>query len=322
MSSNILPVSAIVPTRNRAEVFLRTLQSLSEQSFQPIEMIVVDASSNTDTEKICTQNIAHLATKINYYRAEKTGAAIQRNQAFRYASQPYILFMDDDILFEPECIAKLWTAINSDPHIGGACSLITNCHYEPPGRLSRLLFRFLNGQAESSYAGKCLGPALNLLPEDKDDLPEIVPVEWMNTTCTLYRKEAMPNPPFPDNFVGYSLMEDVTISLTVGKKWQLVNARTAKIFHDSQPGDHKSSVKVLAQMDMVNRYYVMTKVLERRSLQYHLKFLVLQLFTIASLFGSQGKISDLPATVLGKILGIFEIIKQSSRNSQTNVDAI
>src|SRR4029077_19457523 len=108
-----------------------------------------------------------------------------------------------------------------------------------PGRVSRLVFRLMGERREASYAGKGLGPAGNLLPENRDDLPEMVPVQWLNTTCTMYRREALPEPPFPTNFTGYSLMEDLALSLQVGKSWRLMNARTARVFHDSQPGDHK-----------------------------------------------------------------------------------
>lgn len=186
--------------------------------------------------------------------------------------------------------------------------MITNQKYLPPGRMSRRLFEILSGKKQASFAGQCIGPALNLLPEDRDELPEIVPVEWLNSTCVLYRREALPEPLFPNNFKGYSLMEDVTLSLMVGKKWELCNARTARIYHDSQPGDHKNSQRVLSQMELVNRYFVMTEILERRQFSDYLKLGLLQLFAIAALFGSQGRVQDLPAVVLGKIGGIWEIL--------------
>lgn len=302
------PISAIVPTRNRAAVLSRTLVSMAAQSLQPAEMIVVDASDNDETYSLCHSEILGLSTKIMYHRANKKGAAVQRNQAIEYATYPHILFCDDDILLEPDCILEMWRVLDQDSKLGGVCTLITNCHYTSPGRFSRAMFRFLNGHAEESYAGKCIGPVMNLLPEDSDALPVVVPVEWMNSTCTLYRREAMPDPPFPSHFVGYSLMEDVTLSLRVGKCWKLANARTAKIFHDSQPGDHKSNPAVLAKMDLVNRYYVMTQVLERTQLGDYIKLLVQQLFSLAaSLQVKQGWIS-FPQVVLAKLNGIVEIL--------------
>ena len=112
--------------------------------------------------------------------------------------------------------------------------MIVNQKYHPPGVISRAVFTLLNGHRALNFAGRVLGPAVNLLPEDRDDLPEVVPVEWLNTTCTLYRREVLPSPPFDAVFRGYSMMEDLTLSLRVGKGWRLANARTARIFHDSQ----------------------------------------------------------------------------------------
>lgn len=305
----LLPISALIPTRNRAEVFHRTLISIAQQSVQPLEIIVVDGSDGEDTQNYCNSLIADLQSTIRYFRADKLGAAVQRNQAIAHATQDIIWLLDDDILLEPECLKRLWIALQSDPRIGGVNAMITNQKYLPPGRISRLLFEFLSGEKRASYAGKCIGPALNLLPEDRDDLPEIVPVEWLNTTCVLYRRVALPNPLFGSNFKGYSLMEDVTLSLTVGKQWQLMNARTARIFHDSQPGDHKNNERVLSQMELVNRHFVMTQILGKNSLNDYFKLLMLQLFAIAALFGSHGKIQDLPNVILGKIFGLLEILK-------------
>lgn len=306
--TSVVPISVIIPTRNRADVFDRTMESMAVQSIQPMEVIVVDASENDETFDICASQTPGLLTKIRYHRAEKAGAAVQRNQAMQYATHPYILFCDDDILFEPNCISKMWNAINRDEALGGVCTLITNCHYTAPGKVSATLFKFLNGGVETSYAGKCMGPVLNLLPEDRDDLPAVVPVEWMNSTCTLYRREAMPDPPFPSHFVGYSLMEDVTLSLRVSKRWKLANVRTARIFHDSQPGDHKSDPAVLAKMDLVNRYYVMTQVLERQKQSDYIKLVVQQLFGIAASLQSWRGWVSLPRILLAKLNGVVEIL--------------
>ncbi|MEQ8972138.1 MAG: glycosyltransferase [Coleofasciculus sp. C1-SOL-03] len=304
----LLPISALIPTRNRSLPLSKMLNSLAEQSAQPIEIIVVDGSLDNDTQKLCQANIPGLATQIIYHKATEIGAAAQRNQAMSYASQNTIWLVDDDIIFEPDCLARLWAALQSDTQLGGVNAMIVNQKYLPPGRVSHLLFRFLHDRTETSYAGKCIGPALNLLPEDRPDLPAVVPVEWLNTTCVLYRREALPRPLFPSMFTGYSLMEDVTLSLVVGKKWKLVNARTARIFHDSQPGDHKNNKAVLAKMELVNRHYVMTSILGQRQPADYLKLAVLQLFWIAaSLVSVKGWLS-LPSVLLGKFSAIREII--------------
>ncbi|MBD0370038.1 MAG: glycosyltransferase family 2 protein [Pyrinomonadaceae bacterium] len=303
-----LPISAIVPTRERATVLNRMLLSLAAQSAQPVEMIVVDASRADETEKLCGAKIEGLATRIEYHRATATGAATQRSQAIAHARQDAILFLDDDIVFEADCILHLWEALESDARMGGASAMITNQRYFPPGRLSRTLFRVLHGRAEETYAGLCIGPAFNLLPEDREDLPEVVPVEWLNTTCTLYRRKALPQPLFDSHFTGYSLMEDVTLSLKVGRKWRLANARLAKIFHDSQPGAHKNSAAAVARMELVNRHYVMTRVLGRRSFSDYLKLGLYETFGIVTSLSSISAWRTLPAVLLGKLSAVGSVL--------------
>lgn len=302
--SKILPISTLLPTRNRVVSLRKMLNSLAEQSVQPEEIIIIDASENQETKKLCISTIPDLKSKLVYYQAQEKGAAIQRNQAIKYATQDWIWFIEDDIIFEPNCLQKLWQALENNHKLGGVNAMITNQKYSPPGKISSYLFKFLHGRYETSYAGKCIGPALNLLPEDNPNLPEVVAVEWLNTTCVLYRREALPQPIFSSFFTGYSLLEDVTLSLTVGKQWQLANARTAKIFHDSQPGEHKNNPTILAQMDLVNRHYVMTQILEQKTLQDYLKLIILQLFGIAASLVSFKGWLELPVILWGKIQAI------------------
>ena len=136
----------------------------------------------------------------------------------------------------------------------------------------------------------------------------MVPVEWLNTTCTLYRREALPDPPFPDHFKGYSLMEDVTLSLMVGRHWKLANARTARIYHDSQPGSHKVDPKLVAEMQLINRHYVMTKVLGRNRISDYLKLFLFELFSLTStLRGHSGRVVFGP-TLRGKARASWFIV--------------
>ena len=182
---------------------------------------------------LCVERpVPGLASEVVWQAAQTRGAASQRNQGVQECQHAVIGFFDDDILFEPDCIARLWRALQSDAGLGGVNAMITNQRYQPPGRVSRLMFRLMAGRPEASYAGHVLGPAVNLLPEDRDDLPEVVPVEWLNTTCTLYRREALPQPPFPDHFTGYSLMEDLSSVADGGEALAAGKRRTARIFHD------------------------------------------------------------------------------------------
>ena len=301
MTAELLPVAVVIPTRDRPAALRRTLQSLAEQSAQPAALRIVDASTNGSTRSVCVEEvIPGLQSTVSWCRANLAGAASQRNQGVRGCSLPVIGFMDDDILFEPDCFVRLWRALQSDDRIGGVNAMITNQCYQSPGRISQIVFRLLDNRPPSSYPGGVLGPAVNLLPEDREDLPETVCVDWLNTTCTLYRREALPDPPFPDHFEGYSMMEDLTLSLTVGKRWKLANARTARIYHDSQPGEHKSDPGLVAEMELFNRHYVMTKVLGRSRLSDYLRLGLFELFSLFSILRGPAGRMIFGSTLRGK----------------------
>jgi glycosyltransferase involved in cell wall biosynthesis len=306
--SDLLPVAVIIPTVNRVRLLRRTLESLAEQSAQPAELKIVDASDDGSTRLLCKKgSIPGLASDVSWYSADRVGAASQRNQGFRACSQPVVGYMDDDIILNQDCFVRLWRALQSDDLIGGVNAMITNQRYQKPGAVSQLVFGLLAGRVESSYAGRVIGPAVNLLPEDRDDLPDVVPVEWLNTTCTLYRRDALPNPPFPAHFSGYSLMEDLALSLEVGKQWNLANARTARIYHDSQAGGHKADSRVLAEMQLVNRHYVMTEILRKKGIGDYVKLICFESFSLASLLKSKAGRSTFPASLRGKLRASWQV---------------
>ena len=283
MQERVIPVSAIVPTLDRPDALGRALHSLSAQGALPAELIVIDASGDASSKQMVERYAAQWSPQctVLWQAASLVGAAVQRNQGIALATQPFVLFFDDDVVFEDGCLVRLWHALENDRALAGVNAMITNQNYHPPGLVSRTVFAILNGGREPTYAGRVLGPAVSLLPEDRDDLPEVVPVEWLNSTCTLYRRAVLPEPAFDSVFTGYSLMEDLTLSLRVGRHWKLANVRTARIFHDSQPGAHKSDLRKLSCMELVNRHYVMTEILKRERFQDFCKLWFWELFQVA-----------------------------------------
>ena len=322
----VIPVSAVIPTADRPDDITKCLDSLAGQSVKIKEIIIVDASEGKETGRIC-ENISRgirdssgreLSSpngylSLIYLRSGVRGAASQRNEGVAAASQEFILFMDDDVELQQGCLAKLWEAITSDRSIGGASSMIINQKYFTPGTVTRIFYRLVSGKRLETFAGRCLGPVLTVLPEDREDLPEVLPVEWLNAGCTLYRRVALPMPVFPDYFTGYSLGEDVNLSLTVAKKWKLVNARTARLFHNGRAGAHKSDPAELARMGLVNRHYIMTRTLGRTSLADYMKLAAAEAFGVISSARTGEGMRQLLAVVRGKLKGVAELLGQRDR---------
>ncbi|MDT7813206.1 MAG: hypothetical protein QOJ42_3122 [Acidobacteriaceae bacterium] len=319
--TEVLPVSAVIPTFNRPHSLERSLDSLVAQNALPAQLIVIDGSPAEDTRMVVDAWATAVGSQceVVYQQAFQLGAAEQRNQGVAIAAQPFIWFFDDDILFESDCVKRLWAAIKTDEAVGGVNAMITNQSYATPGRVTRTLFSLLDGKSRHSYAGKCIGPALNILPEDDPNLPDVVQVEWLNTGCTIYRREALPSPPFDSHFTGYSFMEDVALSLTVGKKWKLRNARTARIYHDSQPAKYKSNPAALATMELINRHYVMTRILGRTSAIDYAKLTLLETFGIVTPLVSAPAWKSLPAVLIGKAHGIVKMLRWRNSSDHSEV---
>ncbi|MBN9299431.1 MAG: glycosyltransferase family 2 protein [Filimonas sp.] len=302
----LLPVSAIIPTKDRSTVLADTLISLSKQEYQPQEIIVIDASTDRKTELVCVAEIPNLKSIVVYEKATYVGAAKQRNQGLQNAKHAFVFFMDDDILFEEYCIEKLWKGIYNKSNVGGVNAFITNQHSQQPGKITSLIYNIIGGRKyKGQWGGKCFGPAINVLPTKQDAVIDYLPVEWLNSTCTIYRKESLPNPVFDQHFTGYSFMEDVALSLQVGKRYRLITSCKSAIFHDSQPSDEKKDKRKMAEMELVNRYYVMSKIMGQKGPRSVFQLIIQQLFSGVSTSNILNK-----QYLLGKYSGLRRIIKE------------
>lgn len=304
-SVSVIPMSIVIATRDRWRSLAATLASLSGQDAQPEEIIIVDGSSHFRSFDACIPKRLH--SRIVYMQAEKAGAAWQRNEGFLRCRHQMIGFMDDDIVLEHDCLSRMVAALFSDHRVGGVSAMIINQRYRRPGLATRCVLALMSGEHRSSYAGCLIGPAINILPDSDEGLPPNVRVEWLNTTCVLYRREALPLPPFPTHFHGYSIMEDVALSATVGRQWKLLNARCARIRHDSQPGLYKSNTRDLSRMLLVNRHYIMTEVLGRSGFADYLKLVVWEFWQMA-IFAVQQPIRTGDA-VMARVEAMVEICR-------------
>ncbi len=96
-------VSVIIPVYNRAHIIMNTLDSIINQSYKNIEVIIVDDCSS-DSEQL-RQVIENYHINIVYIRHRKNlhgGAA--RNTGIEASSGDYIAFLDSDDLWAPNKI--------------------------------------------------------------------------------------------------------------------------------------------------------------------------------------------------------------------------
>ena len=97
-------VSLIIPVYNAEKYLRRCLNSAMEQTFQDMEIIVVNDGSQDTSLKICRE-YAKMDRRFRVINKENTGVSDSRNQAIETARGEYLQFMDSDDWLTPD--AKL-----------------------------------------------------------------------------------------------------------------------------------------------------------------------------------------------------------------------
>jgi glycosyltransferase involved in cell wall biosynthesis len=96
--------SVIIPTYNRWPLVAEAVDSVLAQSFQDIEIIVVDDGSTDGT----TNRLAKFAGRLRLFTTTRQGVAAARNFGVSQAQGCYVAFLDSDDLWLP---GKLETQI-------------------------------------------------------------------------------------------------------------------------------------------------------------------------------------------------------------------
>ena len=111
--SNPPLISVIIPTYNNANFILNAINSVLNQTFKNIEIIIIDDGS-TDNTKTLLENLIQLG-KIKYYFQENKGLAAARNTGLRHSTGKFLKFLDaDDILYPQQLDLQANHLINKE----------------------------------------------------------------------------------------------------------------------------------------------------------------------------------------------------------------
>lgn len=98
-------VSIIIPTYNRALYIERSINSALSQTYNDIEIMVVDDGSTDDTKTI-VEKYCRIHKNVKYFLQANQGSNYARNLGIKYAKGDYICFLDSDDEFVCEKIEK------------------------------------------------------------------------------------------------------------------------------------------------------------------------------------------------------------------------
>ena len=110
-------VSIITPAYNAERFIEETIKSVLNQTYENLEMIIVDDCSNDNTESI-VRKYMEIDNRIIYKKLSgNSGAAVVRNEAMNIASGRYIAFLDSDDLWDKDKL-ELQIAFMKEKNIG------------------------------------------------------------------------------------------------------------------------------------------------------------------------------------------------------------
>ena len=92
MDNSIVNVSVIIPTYNRKNLLKRALHSVSNQTFVPKEIIVVDDGSSDGTKDWVLERFPD----VRYIYQDNSGVSSARNSGIKEAIGSWIAFLDSD----------------------------------------------------------------------------------------------------------------------------------------------------------------------------------------------------------------------------------
>ena len=118
-------VSVIIPTYARPDNLCRAIESVLNQTYSPIEIIVVDDNGKgttfqRETEEILKPYISNHKITYLIHEINKNGSAA-RNTGFRASKGDFINFVDDDDTLAPQKIELQVKKLLEKPDEFGAC---------------------------------------------------------------------------------------------------------------------------------------------------------------------------------------------------------
>lgn len=243
----------VVATKDRPDDLGKMLQSLSDQSIHPKQIIIVDASVEP------VDNIAAEFSQLNikYIRHPWPSASKQRNMGIKAVDSDIELigFLDDDIVFETGAMEKMLEFWQQAPEDMGGCAF----NLKNPVSRSELA---LKRSSLAEWLGIYSREKGVVMPSGWHTLTGTVSkttfVQWLPSTASIWRKKIFEKFRFDEYFDGYSYLEDLDFSFSVSKSYRLAVVAEAGFYHFPSPFGRISHYR-FGKIEVANRLYFVRK---------------------------------------------------------------
>lgn len=309
-----LACSIVIATRHRPDPLRDTLSSITHETKLPREIIIVDSSLDAATRAVCESFVSCLP--IRYVPISVRSSARQRNAGAQLIRSPILVFLDDDVLLEPEFLERLLEPLVNDASgcIGGVGGTIVNELLPMYSILNRKVMEFFVGVSLRDIGGKVVGPAVQFAYGDIGS--GLRDVDVVSTCACAYRKSVFDRYGFADSFEGYSFMEDVHLSCRVRRDYRLLQVGGARLRHLGLGTRRRSDWVAHGESRLLNRHFVMTDAMGKDRPLDVLRLLGFELIysTVAGLWngGRGGCVGSTLLQLVGGLRGVVRLLAGKS----------
>ena len=116
-------VSVILPIYNMEKYLIRCVTTVCSQTYQNIEIILVDDGSSDASLRLCKE-LQRSDERIKVIAKENGGVSTARNLGIKQAKGEWLMFVDPDDYLEPTIVEKLLNAVEEGIDIVACCCKI------------------------------------------------------------------------------------------------------------------------------------------------------------------------------------------------------
>lgn len=275
-------VSVVLPTYNRPERLRRAVRTVLSQTYDRVQLVVVDDHSETPARKTLSDvSFDQIESVVHVRHETNEGANAARNTGIEAADGEFIAFLDDDDLWEPEKLERQVSVLSrSGPDVGVVYTGRryvdpdgNELHTETPNNRGDVTKTILRGGSIAEFSAVMVRAAVVSkagLPDER--FPSWQDRDWYLRLSRHCNFEAIPEPlmirqqGYDDQInknyeakknVSYPLFLEKHRSLAAEYGWRIERQFVASLS------------RMLARSAMRNRYYADARKFFLKSLYYY-----------------------------------------------------
>lgn len=142
-------VSVVIPMYNAEKYIEETIHSILNQTYQQIEIVIVDDESTDQSSSIVKRIKETSPDKIQYIKQKNQGVSVARNTGIENANGKYIAFLDSDDLWHPTKLEKQVQSMHFNQMDACYCGYMN--FFETTPEKSEVKTKFIKGNIASNY---------------------------------------------------------------------------------------------------------------------------------------------------------------------------